>query len=900
MRKFILCLLILFAFNKAQTQNITDIKVDMFAYNNATIACEYLIRYYKLKINYDATRLKNYDLEADWKQEPLVNVLKYICKKSKSKYFVTDSMTINIVVENEFIPNNSAITPQNTFTGKPVKSNITITGRLKDRQTGEAIPYATLYIRGTTNGTTTNADGYFTLNKVPSDTCCIIAKNMGYLTNYYFLNPSMKILNIILEMQYSAITLSTVTVTADLENLMQEKKEDISIIKMSPRKVEELPNVGEKDIMRAFQLMPGVSAANESSSNLYVRGGTPDQNLVLYDGFTVYQVDHLYGFYSAFNANALKDVQLYKGGFESKFGGRLSSVTEITGKDGDQNKFNLGGDLSLLSANIFTEFPVGEKITFVAAARKSYQGLLYDWIFNKFQTGKKTAPVTQMPGGGSSATSATSYFYDLNSKLTFRPTKKDIIFLSFFNGNDMLDNGFDMSSSNSNMPSGGMNINSSNTDITSYGNTGASLKWSRIWSEKLYGSTLLSFSNYYSNRDKSTNATFTNTTGTENSMKQGLIEKNNLKDFSFKSDYEWSVFHNHKIGFGAFATYYNISYKFSESDTASIIDKHNYSILAGGYLQDKMNFLKSKLIVTPGLRYSYFDATKKLYLEPRFASTYSVTNKLTSKVAIGQYYQFANRVTREDILSGSRDFWILSNNSNIPVSSAIHYITGFSYETKKYLFSIEGYYKTLTNLSEYSLRFEMGGPQKNITYSENFFNGSGIAKGIEFLLQKKFGKFNGWVSYTLGEVQNQFSVYSDSYYPASQDATHEFKIVLLYKWKRFDFSATWIYATGKPYTAPSGAYTVTLLDGTTQDYFTTTSKNSLRLPDYHRLDLAVNYHFNNSNGDDIGYIGFSLFNAYNRTNVWYKEYQIISHQILETNVNYFGITPNITLSLRIR
>jgi hypothetical protein len=192
-----------------------------------------------------------------------------------------------------------------------------------------------------------------------------------------------------------------------------------------------------------------------------------------------------------------------------------------------------------------------------------------------------------------------------------------------------------------------------------------------------------------------------------------------------------------------------------------------------------------------------------------------------------------------------------------------------------------------------------------VNYNENFYNGYGYSKGVEFLIQKKSGKFNGWLSYTLGQARNHFDVYSDTYYPANQDVTHEFKAVLLYKYKRWDFSATWIYATGQPYTAPSGAYSVQLLDGSTQDFFTVTTKNGLRLPDYHRADISANYKLlKGEKGDkkrrEIGYIGFSIFNLYNRSNVWYKQYSIIDGVVTETNVNYLGITPNITLSLKLR
>jgi ferric enterobactin receptor len=274
--------------------------------------------------------------------------------------------------------------------------------------------------------------------------------------------------------------LNEVKVTAYKDDVVFVKKAEVSTIKLTPLKIEQLPSIGEKDIMRSLHLMPGVSASNESSSGLYVRGGTPDQNLVLYDGFTVYHVDHLYGFFSAFNTNALKDRQLYKGGFESRFGGRISSVTEITSKDGNQKKVNFGFDVSMLSTNMFAEIPIGKKFSSFIAFRKSYQGSIYNLIFKKFNK----SPVENAPDIGtgpgrkfSQSNEIASYFYDLNGKFTYKPTDKDVISLSIFNGIDKLDNSFA-----SEIPSFGQfnaNFSMNSVDLTKYGNVSSSLKWSR-------------------------------------------------------------------------------------------------------------------------------------------------------------------------------------------------------------------------------------------------------------------------------------------------------------------------------------------------------------------------------------------------------------------------------------
>jgi hypothetical protein len=676
------------------------------------------------------------------------------------------------------------------------------------------------------------------------------------------------------------------------------------MLKITPQKLATLPNIGEKDVIRSFQLLPGVSAANESSSNLYVRGGTPDQNLLLYDGFTVYQVDHLYGFYSAFNSNAIKDVQLYKGGFESKFGGRLSSVTEITGKDGNSKNFTMGGEISLLSFNLYLEVPIGKRFTSLIAFRRSYQGLLYDKIFKQFNNVNQVKQVSfnggkEPPGGGPSLTSTvTSYFYDFNAKFTYRPSPKDILSLSFYNGTDKLDNGTSMGNS-SGTGGSGFSFSMQNSDLTKYGNLGGGLRWSRNWNSRLYGNTLISLSNYYSKRDRTSTGSHSGGDNGPGSFNSGVSENNNLLDLSLKSDYSYGLNNKNQLVFGAFLTDYIIAYDFGETDTSIVLRKNENGILEGGYLQDKIKLLNSKLTITPGLRMSYFSPTGRLYFEPRASISYNLTNKIKLIGETGEYYQFANRVVREDILTGSRDFWILSDGDKIPVSSAWHYIAGISYENTSFLASIEGYYKNINGVTEYSLRFNP--TREGATYAENFFNGVGYATGVEFLLQKKFGNLTGWVSYTLGQAKNQISVYGSDYFPASQDVTHEFKFVSMYDYKNWSFSLTWLFASGRPYTSPDGAYTVNLLNGTQQVFIDFGSKNSSRLPAYHRMDISVNYHLRNQETKhEWGNIGLSIFNIYNRRNIWYKEYQIIDGNIIETDKLFLGFTPNITLMLKLR
>ena len=904
----------------AYSQSSTKIILDKQYFGSLNQVLDRISLDKKILFSFNQRKLSTFNVSENTVNQTLDKMLDRWCLFSKLEWYEGPDRIIYIVGKNR-TPGiiSTKVETYKTFTGKPQYFNILISGKITDSGTGEAVPFANVYIPGTNKGTQSNQDGYYTLQNVPTDTSTVIISSIGYKTNFTFLTPDMPKTKLNIAIETQSVEMEQVEVIAMKNTVMNNTNDKISTMQMTPKKLAELPNIGEKDILRSFQLMPGVSAANEGTSGLFVRGGTPDQNLILYDGFTVYHVDHLYGFYSAFNSNAVKDVQLYKGGFESKYAGRLSSVTDITGKDGNSKGFNIGGDLSLLSANVFVEVPVGDKFTSLFAFRKSYKGPIYNKIFKQFN---KTNQAVQRPSGGGPgggmgfgsnnfAAQVSSYFYDLNSKLSYRPTDKDLISFSFFNGTDNLDNSVKID-----MPSfgGGMGraFGSDNSDQTKYGNLGSSLKWSRRWNEKFYGNTLFSYSNYYSNRDRTSDRTSTDADGNETTVKMGTLENNDLKDFSFRSDYTWDISSKNQISFGLKLTNYNIDYTYSQNDTSSILNISNKGKLFGGYLQNKFKFIDNKLTVTPGIHTTYYDVTGKVYAEPRLSATYVATDKLKFVGAWGKYYQFANRITREDIMSGSSDFWILSDDKKVPVSQAFHYITGVNYETTDYLFSVEAYYKQLNGLSEYSLRFDPrpggggpgGGPgaeSSGPSYEQHFYTGKGFARGIEFLAQKKAGNLTGWVSYTLAQARNQFDVYGKKYFAANQDITNEFKIIGIYKWKKFSFAATWIYASGRPYTAPEGGYKITLLDGSERTFISAGTKNSRRLPDYHRFDFSVNYLLKSLDGmTERGNIGFSLFNAYDRKNTWFKEYQISDGEIISIDKQFLGITPNLTLTLKLK
>jgi hypothetical protein len=377
---------------------------------------------------------------------------------------------------------------------------------------------------------------------------------------------------------------------------------------------------------------------------------------------------------------------------------------------------------------------------------------------------------------------------------------------------------------------------------------GVSLRWDRTLNSRWSASLLAGYSNFYATRDQSRMMNIRrpgsdDTEAETETVNSGTLEDNNLYDFSLKNDWKYIVNDRQTLEFGVFATKYDIKYAYRQNEDTLML-KRNEASLYGVYVQDKISFNQNRLKITPGVRINMFSATQKPYFEPRLAASYKLTDKVTANAATGVFYQFANRISREDIMAGKTDFWILSDGTDIPVSRSNHFNIGVNYDLPDYIFSIEGYYKRNHDISEYTLLYERsrmmmrpgvgggggrpgmeGGNPNTTTVSENFFAGDGYATGLEFLAQKKAGTFRGWATYTIGQVKNRFPDQSPNYYFANHDMSHEVKMVAIYMLGHFDISATWIFATGRPYTAPLGVYQIDLIGGNTQSFFAISDKN---------------------------------------------------------------------------
>lgn len=841
---------------------------------------------YNFKLKYDPELIGDVRFDYLYLGTEKELAFEIIFRNNKKLAYYEDKDGYYCIVLRKNLPKNRTQIENKQYKGEATRTDLTVTGRIKDISNGEPLPFATVVVEGTTNATSTNHDGYFTLYSVANDTETLVFKYLGYETQHFHLSPEIDVNQIFVELVPATGSLDEVVIIKEREDVLKIP-DKIGVIQTTAAKIAELPAMGEKDIFRIFQLMPGISGSNESSASMYVRGGTPDQNLILYDGFSIYHQEHLLGVFSAFNVNAVKDIELHKGGFDAKYGGRLSSVMEIVGKTGNDKQFNLGGDIGLLGANTYMEIPFNEKGSFFIAGRRSFQSSLYNKFSDVYSENE-----SDMGGRGTMRNQSRpkSYFYDLNAKLTYNVSKRDIMSLSLFNGEDKLDNSRDSF--------GSTEMGGTITDKSNWGNIGSSLKWSRNWDEKLYSNALASFSHYYNGRHRLNNQ---ESTGGNSAVlfDQNTKENNDLWDYSLKIDNEYKLTTHNKLEFGLNYSYFKIDYTYDKQDSISVIDMNNRGNLLALYAQYRWK-LTDKLTLLSGMRTSYYDVTSKIYPEPRAQLYYKYNDRLRFKASTGLYNQFSNRVVREDISAGSRDIWLLSDDKTIPVSKAIHYIVGGTYETSMYIIDVEAYYKSLKNISEFTLRFAPS-LSNTTSYDEFFYVGDGYTRGIDILAQKKYGKITGWVGYTLSETRYKFPVYGDGYFPANQDVTHEFKTALICKLvKDFTFSLTWIYATGKPYTRPIGGYALHTPNNGTLNFLVVDGKNNARYPDYHRMDFSVKY--------DMSFIksfktslSLSFFNVYDKANVWYKDFSYdASWGLTENNVNLMGFTPNITLSFQLK
>jgi hypothetical protein len=727
-----------------------------------------------------------------------------------------------------------------------------INGYITDAQTGETLLSANIALIEINRGTSSNNSGYFAITNIPPGTYTLMATFIGYQRFERELSlEAGENLRLNIELNPEGLQLEELVVESETE---REEQRNIGRAQISTQLIKEVPSVLEPDVFRSVQLLPGVKAASDFSSGLYVRGGSPDQTLILLDETTVYNPTHFFGFFSTFNPDAVKDVRLYKGGYPAEYGGRLGSVLTVFNKDGNRNETRGTVSLGFLASRASVEGPYSHGSWMLAVRRSTLEPIL----------AALRSSVDNVPD--------LFYFYDINGKLNFDATENDRFSLAFYSGTDAVSFPF--------LEDASIRLN--------YGNQTISTQWRRIISDKLFGSVTVTGSRYFNEPSFSIAGT--------------PFERNNeIFDFSLKSDLEYIPNQNHSISAGIWSGILTLRF-LDRFDNQTTFNSRIRSSYISAYIQDEWR-PGDRWKINTGLRLNTFSEGSYFKLEPRFSAEYRPSANLRLQAAYGRYYQFLTLISNE-AFSGF-DIW-LTTDDGVPPSYGDQFVFGAkSIPFEGYGFDIELYYRTMRDLFELDPFIN---DAAGLDYAELFRFGEGYAYGVELFLEKQSGRLGGFIGYTYGITRRKFPGFNADvldnsrqgrFYPPKYDRTHDLNIVTSYQLStRWSVASVFSYATGQAYTEPLGRTQFTRVPwgSTLRDVFTVGNLNASRLPSYHRLDLSFSRLGRFFNIGDAEW-QFQIINAYSRRNIWFYNYDFDENPVERQDVNLLPVIPSVSYTV---
>ncbi|MDD2305049.1 MAG: TonB-dependent receptor [Prolixibacteraceae bacterium] len=725
---------------------------------------------------------------------------------------------------------------------------VTLSGYLKNKANGEALIGATVYFPELKTGVITNPYGFYSISVAPGN-YSVSFSFIGYQTQ----SPSINLntsqqFNLMLEEETKQI--DEVVVTGEKKNRNVENLQ-MSMEKVQVKMIKKLPSfMGEIDIIKSITLLPGIQNGGEGSSGLYVRGGGPDENLMILDEAPVYNASHLLGFFSVFNSDAINDVQVYKGGIPAEYGGKASSVIDIRMKDGNSQKLGMSGGIGNISSRLTVEAPIiKDKWSFIVSGRRTYADYLGRMV------GLEALKENQL------------YFYDLNLKTNAQINAKNRLYLSAYTGDDYFKVGESI--------------------YMKWGNLTSTVRWNHLFTDKLFSNTSLIFSRYNYNL------------GVPGSGADQFDWTSQIRDYNFKQDFSWYLNSKNKLTLGLNMIYHHFEpgqVDANEKSYFTDLKLANYNALDNSVYLSNEQSIGSRLTMRYGLRYSYFQQIGKgkvreylhpdkpnekevigtieygsgklvppAYhnLEPRLALKYMLSPESSIKASYNRMVQNLHLISNTNSPT-PLDIWLPSSTYIKPLIAnqvGLGYFRNFNknmFET-----SAEVYYKKMKNVIDYVDGAELFLKENLET---ELLHGSGYAYGLELYAKKQEGRLTGWVSYTLAKSMRKIpGINEGEAYPSSYDRTHNVSLVTNYDLsKRWNFSASWIFATGNPTSYPIAKYDV---QGNTMYYYA--ARNSNRIPDYHRLDVSFTYDFKKNDHRKVKQsLNFSIYNLYARRNAY--------------------------------
>lgn len=750
-----------------------------------------------------------------------------------------------------------------------------ISGFVKDSLSGESLIGANIIRLKSSAGIAANSHGFYSLS-FPSDTITLAVSYTGYRSQIL----SFRLVrDTVINFRLNGSILNEVVVNSNQANDLLESSR-MSTISIPIEQIKSMPALlGEVDLLKVFQLLPGVQSGNEGTTGLYVRGGGPDQNLMLLDGVPVYNVSHLFGFFSVFNADAINHVELVKGGFPARYGGRLSSVIEINMKEGNMKEFHGEGSVGLLAAKLSVEGPIKkDKTSFIFSARRTYADVIgRPFIKKKFSY----------------------FFYDVNFKLNHIINSRNRIYLSNYFGKDKGYTHDETSYSNDNTVSN----EQENLDLN-WGNEITAIRWNHIFNPRLFSNMTAIYSRYHFRVSQD----FQESTSINDQVTDlfyGYEYHSNIRDWAGKIDFDYLPDPNHSVKFGAGAIAHAFSpgvYAYKSSQDADTLTgaKTVRANELSAYIEDDWQ-LSGVLKVNIGVHASAFNVENNWYssVQPRISARWLAGNNFSVKGSFSRMTQYIHLLTNAG-MGLPTDLWVPST-SRIAPQQAQQYTVGLAktYQSK-WEFSVEAYYKKMSNLIEYkdgATYLNIEGDWQDKVES----GGHGKSYGIEFFAQRKVGMINGWIGYSLSKTTRQFEFLNfGRTFPYKYDRRHDIHVALIYDGrKNMQVSAIWVFGTGNAITLPLALYkqagnynTVDQSQGVT--YYG--DRNSYRMRSYHRLDLTVSWTKQRRWGERKWSVG--LYNAYNRLNPFYIDLQKDKNGSHFVEHSLFPIIPSITYSFK--
>jgi hypothetical protein len=751
------------------------------------------------------------------------------------------------------------------------QKRVTISGTITSAGKGGSVESAT--VKAGLAGAISNSNGYYSIS-LPRGSYQLLFSAMGMQSKAVpVLLKADTVVNIDLAVQDNA--LDEVTVFANTNRRSLESPQ-MGVEKLSVQQMNKIPVfMGERDILKTIQLLPGIKSAGDGNSGLYVRGGAADQNLILLDDAPIYNASHVFGFFSTFNSDAIKDLTVYKGGMPAQYGGRLSSVIDVKMNDGNNQDFKVAGGIGLISSRLNVEGPLQKgKSSFLISGRRTYVD-----AFLRLS-------------GDSTVNRNTIYFYDINAKLTYDLGKKDKLYLSLYNGSDRL--------------------GISNNFLVNWGNTASTLRWSHTYNNKLFANTSFIYSNYDYNIQ----------------VQQGVNDVNlfsQIRDWNIKHELQWYLYPDHELRIGVNAIHHTVR---PGEVTASDRSSYNNTLLQRRYSWENAAYITDTWKVSPKLNLNYgvrltafsilgagdfftidpsgavtdtlsYSAGQvvKTYvnIEPRMAASYRLNERSSLKLSYARNVQNLHLISNSTTATPT-DKWIASTNivkPEIADQLSLGYYRDLS--AGKYELSVETYYKNMQNQIDYRDGADVLNGE-NAIESQLLF-GKGRAYGFEMQLKKQTGAVTGWVSYTLSKTEKQIDgINNNQWYNARQDRTHEIAIVGMYQLSpKWELSASWTYYTGNAVSFPSGKYTVG-----DRVYFYYTDRNGYRMPAYHRLDIGATKKLKQTKKYSSE-LTISLYNAYGRENPYTIDFRTADNDPTRTEVvqtTLFRFVPSVTYNFK--